>query len=123
MVVLQQVPHLLQDVEPPVVQDLRQVGHATHVHLLRCDTDSMSLLGEATLVAETRQTVGVSLNRFGLTGRPEVAEDRETASSEIRSSSSRSSQRCHTEKEEEQAQAGGDSSSSDVTTVSPQLDL
>lgn len=44
VLVLQQVPHLLQDVKPPVVQDLRQVGHAAHVHLLRCNTNSMSLL-------------------------------------------------------------------------------
>lgn len=46
VVVLQQVPHLGQDVEPPVVQDLRQVGHAAHVHLLRCDTDNMFSLSE-----------------------------------------------------------------------------
>lgn len=56
VVVLQQVPHLGQDVEPPVVQDLRQVGHAAHVHLLRCDTDIMFLLSEPEdrLVAEAR---------------------------------------------------------------------
>lgn len=36
VVVLQEVPHLVQDVEPPVVQDLRQVGHAAHVHPLSC---------------------------------------------------------------------------------------
>lgn len=37
MVVLQESSHLGQDVEPPVVQDLSQVGHAAHVHLLSCD--------------------------------------------------------------------------------------
>lgn len=36
MVVLQESSHLVEDVEPPVVQDLSEVGHAAHAHLLSC---------------------------------------------------------------------------------------
>lgn len=37
MVVLQETLHLGQDVEPPVVQNLGQVGHAPHADPLRWD--------------------------------------------------------------------------------------
>lgn len=40
VVVLQEAPHLVQDVEPPVVQDLRQVGHTAHVHPLSCHKEN-----------------------------------------------------------------------------------
>lgn len=36
VVVLQETSHLSEDVEPPVVQDLGQVGHAADVDLLGC---------------------------------------------------------------------------------------
>lgn len=40
MVILQKTFHLVQDVEPPVVQYLSQVGHASHAHLLSWETKS-----------------------------------------------------------------------------------
>lgn len=34
VVILQKVLHLAQDIEPPVVQNLSQIRHTSHAHLL-----------------------------------------------------------------------------------------
>lgn len=44
VVILQEPFHLVDDVEPPVVQNLGQVGHIAHVHPVSWDRKSQHTL-------------------------------------------------------------------------------